>query len=105
MDDQQHMRASDHDRQEVVDRLGAALQDGRLNMEEYVDRMGLAYQAVTYGDLALLGTDLAAAGPVATREPAAGGPRPDPCRPGRPDPAFQRGRSRPWGRDPVLPAG
>ena len=58
------MRASDRDRQEVVDRLRAGLEDGRLTMEEYVDRMGRAYQAVTYGDLAPLSADLPAAPPV-----------------------------------------
>ena len=30
MDDRQKMRNSDHDRQEVVDRLSGALEDGRL---------------------------------------------------------------------------
>ena len=58
------MRASDRDRQEVVDRLRAGLEDGRLTMEEYVDRMGRAYQAVTYGDLAPLSADLPTANPV-----------------------------------------
>jgi isoaspartyl peptidase/L-asparaginase-like protein (Ntn-hydrolase superfamily) len=54
MDDQQKMRASDRDRQQVVDRLRRALEDGRLTMEEYVDRMEAAYQAATYGELAPL---------------------------------------------------
>ena len=68
------MRASDRDRQEVVDRLRAGLEDGRLTMEEYVDRMGRAYQAVTYGDLAPLSADLPPANPVAGTA-AAGGAR------------------------------
>jgi hypothetical protein len=68
MDDRQKMRASDHDRQEVVDRLRGAVDDGRLTMDEYVDRMGRAYQAVTHGDLAPLHADLPAAAPVARRE-------------------------------------
>src|SRR5262249_41568287 len=70
MDDQQHMRASDADRQEVVDRLATALEEGRLKMEEYAERMGLAYEAVTYGDLAALSADLAEAGPGTKREGA-----------------------------------
>jgi hypothetical protein len=70
MDDRQQMRASDHDRQEVVDRLRGALEDGRLKMDEYVDRVGLAYQAVTYGDLAPLYADLPVAGALTMREPA-----------------------------------
>jgi DUF1707 SHOCT-like domain len=62
MDDRLKMRASDDDRQEVVDRLRGGLADGRLKMDEFEDRMGLAYQAVTYGDLAPLCADLPAAG-------------------------------------------
>jgi hypothetical protein len=62
MDGRQKMRASDRDRQEVVDRLRSAMQDGRLQMDEFVDRVGLAYQAVTYGDLAPLCADLPASG-------------------------------------------
>jgi hypothetical protein len=58
MDDRLHLRASDQDRQQVVDRLRGALADGRLTMDEYLDRMGRAYQAVTYGDLAPLCADL-----------------------------------------------
>jgi hypothetical protein len=62
MDGRQGMRASDHDRQEVVDRMRDAMQDGRLQMDEFVDRMGRAYQAVTYGDLAPLDADLPPSG-------------------------------------------
>ena len=76
MDDQQRMRASDHDRQEVVDRLRGALVDGRLTVDEFGDRVGLAYQAVTYGDLARLYADLPAVGSKTGREaaPPATGP-------------------------------
>src|SRR5260370_26304346 len=61
MDVRQKIRASDHDRQEVVNLLRTGLEDGRLTMEEYVDRVGLAYQAVTYADLVPLEADLPAA--------------------------------------------
>jgi hypothetical protein len=71
MDDTQTMRASDRDRQDVVDRLGAAVADGRLRMDEYKERMELAYQAVTYGDLAPLCGDLPASGSVAERDTVA----------------------------------
>jgi hypothetical protein len=70
MDNRQHIRASDAGRQEVVDRLAAALAEGRLKMDEYAERMGLAYEAVTYGDLAALSADLPEAGRVAKREAA-----------------------------------
>jgi DUF1707 SHOCT-like domain len=70
MSDRELMRASDADRQQVVDRLRAALEDGRLKMEEFTERMGLAYQAVTYGDLAKLVADLPPASPVTEPRPA-----------------------------------
>jgi hypothetical protein len=70
MDDRQKMRASDHDRQEVVDRLRGALVDGRLMMDEFEDRVGLAYQAATYSDLAPLHADLPAVGSKTEQEAA-----------------------------------
>jgi Domain of unknown function (DUF1707) len=86
MDAQLTIRASDHDRQQVVDRLRSAVADGRLTVDEYVDRMGRAYQAVTYGDLAPLFADLPADGsasPVVERAAApAGGQVAGPGRPG-----------------------
>lgn len=60
--DRMAMRACDQDRQQVVDRLRAGLEDGRLKTEEYMERMALAYQAVTYADLAPLDADLPADG-------------------------------------------
>jgi hypothetical protein len=77
MGDQQRMRASDRDRQQAVERLRSALEDGRLTMDEYMDRMGSAYQAVTYGDLVPLCADLPASSPVtAGPETAARAPAP-----------------------------
>jgi hypothetical protein len=70
MNGTQQLRASDQDRQQVVDRLRAAVGDGRLQMDEYMDRMGRAYQAVTLADLAPLCADLPASAPVAERDPA-----------------------------------
>jgi Domain of unknown function (DUF1707) len=64
------MRASDDERQQVVERLRAGIEDGRLTMEEYVERAGRAYQAVTYGDLAPLYADLPGLAPE-QRKPAA----------------------------------
>src|SRR6266704_6625230 len=64
MVNQQKMRASDRDRQQVVDRLRSALEDGRLTMDECVERMEAAYKAATYGDLAPLCADLPASTPV-----------------------------------------
>jgi DUF1707 SHOCT-like domain len=71
MDDRPSMRASDADRQEVIERLRTALDEGRLKMDEYLERMGQASEAVTYGDLAPLYADLPESGSVARLEPAA----------------------------------
>jgi hypothetical protein len=59
------MRASDADRERVVERLRTALQEGRLDLGEYDERMQRAYAAKTYGDLDGLLTDLPVAQPPA----------------------------------------
>ena len=75
-DKRQRMRASDSERQAVVEVLNRALDDGRLKMDEYVERMEKAYEAVTIGDLELLhddlpmGADTHAPAPVAPAAPA-----------------------------------
>ena len=79
MGDERKMRASDRDRQQVVERLRRALEDGRLTMEEYVDRMETAYRAATYGDLAPLCADLPAANPATAEPPAAAIPAAPPA--------------------------
>ena len=74
------MRASSADRERAVDVLKAGFTEGRLTQDEYNDRMGRAYAARTYGDLAALTADLPAgaaplpAWPVpAYQPPPAGG--------------------------------
>jgi hypothetical protein len=71
MADHEKMRASDADRQEVIQRLRTALDEGRLKMDEYLDRMGQASEAVTYGELTPLYADLPASSPVVRPGPAA----------------------------------
>ena len=56
--DPMHMRAADADRQKIADRLKAALDEGRLSLHEYDDRVGQAYAARTYADLMGLVSDL-----------------------------------------------
>ena len=56
------MRVSDAERQVAADRLRAAMGEGRLDLLEYDNRLGLAYQAVTYADLDKFFTDLPAHG-------------------------------------------
>ena len=79
MDDRPDMRASDAERQDVVERLRAALGDGRLKMDEYVERMGRAYEAVTHGDLVPLCRDLPETTTPAPARPAAPAPAPVPA--------------------------
>jgi hypothetical protein len=83
MEHRPDMRASDTDRQEVVDRLRSALDEGRLKIDEYLERMSSAYQAVTYGELAPLCADLPETGSVTAKREAA------PPAPAAPAPAAQ----------------
>jgi hypothetical protein len=52
------LRASDDDRERVVEVLAAAVGDGRLTLEEHSQRVQRAYEARTLGELATLTTDL-----------------------------------------------
>jgi hypothetical protein len=62
------MRAADNDRQAVADRLKSALDEGRLDLHEYDDRLQRAYAAKTYGELERLTTDLPVYQQVARQE-------------------------------------
>ncbi len=53
-------RAADADRDAVAERLRIAAADGRIELEELDERLGQAYRAKTYGDLAVLVADLPA---------------------------------------------
>lgn len=57
----EEMRAGDSDRQAVADKLKQALDEGRLDLAEYDERLQQAYAAKTYGDLKGLLDDLPAA--------------------------------------------
>lgn len=52
------LRASDADRERIVEQLRQHTADGRLTMEEFDQRMSAAYAAKTYGELAELTRDL-----------------------------------------------
>jgi Domain of unknown function (DUF1707)/Domain of unknown function (DUF4190) len=73
---QASMRAASADRERAVDVLKAGFAEGRLTQDEYNDRMGRAYAARTYGELAALTADL----------PAGASPMPMPA---WPVPAYQ----------------
>ena len=71
-----HMRASDADRERVIDALKTAFVQGRLNQSELTERTGHALQSRTYGELVV-----ATAGIPARRTPTP--PRPRPAAPAR----------------------
>jgi len=52
------IRASDHDREHVVEILRAQYTEGRLTLAEFDDRMAAAYESKTWGDLLDLTSDL-----------------------------------------------
>ncbi|MGW0763978.1 DUF1707 SHOCT-like domain-containing protein [Streptomyces sp. NPDC002676] len=59
------LRASDADRERVAEVLRDALAGGRLDMEEFEERLEAAYKARTYAELTPLTRDLPAAGAAA----------------------------------------
>lgn len=62
--DPSQMRISDADRQRVADVLRDAAAEGRIDLDELEERLELAWQAKTYGELVPITGDLHAAGPV-----------------------------------------
>ena len=52
------MRAADADRHQIAEQLKTALDEGRLTLGEYDDRVGEAYAARTYAELLRLVADL-----------------------------------------------
>ncbi|MGW2861596.1 DUF1707 SHOCT-like domain-containing protein [Streptomyces sp. NPDC001205] len=64
------MRASDAERERVAESLRDAVAEGRLDMEEFEQRLEAAYTARTHGELEPLVRDLPAPGTVAPAAPA-----------------------------------
>lgn len=79
--DQAHLRAGDADRQRVADRLRRAVDEGRLTVFEYDERLAAAYAARTYGELTKVTADLpedvapVLSAPEQPEPPARRGPR------------------------------
>ncbi|HEY8986695.1 MAG TPA: DUF1707 domain-containing protein [Streptomyces sp.] len=63
-DNAPELRASDADRERVVEVLRDALAEGRLDMEEFEERLETTYKARTYGELAPITRDLPTPGGV-----------------------------------------
>lgn len=74
-DDVPELRASDADRERVAEVLRDALAEGRLDMEEFEERLDATYKARTYGELTPITRDLPTT-PIAVnmvKEPAPSG--------------------------------
>ncbi|MFI2432466.1 DUF1707 domain-containing protein [Streptomyces sp. NPDC018693] len=70
-DELPELRASDADRERVAEVLRDALAEGRLDMEEFEERLEATYRARTYGELTPLTRDLPAGPKVdMTKHPA-----------------------------------
>ncbi|WP_246170440.1 DUF1707 SHOCT-like domain-containing protein [Pseudonocardia hierapolitana] len=69
--DRSRMRISDADRAATAERLRIALDEGRLDLSEYDDRVRSAYAATTYGELEPITADLPPVTVPAVAQPAA----------------------------------
>jgi hypothetical protein len=66
----EQLRASHEDRDRVIDVLRVAAGDGRLTAEELDERLEAAFSARTYGELAVLTSDLPAGSQAPAQPPA-----------------------------------
>ena len=89
--DRDQLRAGDGDRQAVADKLKTALDEGRLDLGEYDERLQRTYSAKTYGDLQGLVTDLPGPVPVAHSQVQPLGSEPPVVQP-----AASKGGMPPW---------
>ncbi|MFK0155317.1 DUF1707 domain-containing protein [Streptomyces sp. NPDC090493] len=69
-DDAPELRASDADRERVAEILRDALAEGRLDMEEFEERLEATYKARTYGELTPITRDLPSTPTVSLTKPA-----------------------------------
>jgi hypothetical protein len=74
MADDDHLRASDAEREALVDALRGHAAQGRLTTEELEERTGAAYAATTRGELVALRRDLPEAGAAVARAPVPAAP-------------------------------
>jgi hypothetical protein len=84
MDQRDRLRAADSDREAVVERLRTALSEGRLELQEFDERVAEAYRAKTYADLDQLLADLPGVAPVSRSQLAPAPPRVVPVPPAAP---------------------
>ncbi|WP_414685456.1 DUF1707 SHOCT-like domain-containing protein [Micromonospora robiginosa] len=95
MDGQREMRAADRDREAIAERLRVALEEGRLGLHEYDERLARTYGARTYGELDEVVADLPGPAPAERSAVVPAAPLRRPPRPRRPPAARRPGRRRP----------
>ncbi|MFB9237454.1 DUF1707 domain-containing protein [Plantactinospora siamensis] len=97
MNSRSDMRASDADREAVAEQLRGALNEGRLDLREYDERLQRTYAARTYGDLDGLLTDLPGTVPPQRSQVARPQP-PEPPAPAAPegDAGTRQAATRGW---------
>jgi len=91
----EEMRAGDADRQAVADRLKTALDEGRLDLNEYDERLQKTYAAKTYADLDGLLDDLPGTVPP-QRSQVAAYQAPQPATPPAPEPVERSHNPLSW---------
>jgi hypothetical protein len=69
MTPRERMRAADADREAVVERLREAVSEGRLDLDEFDQRLSRAYSAKTYGELDRVLADLPGPAPSLRPQP------------------------------------
>ncbi|MGY0004270.1 DUF1707 SHOCT-like domain-containing protein [Micromonospora sp. I033] len=94
MDGRSGMRAADADREVTAERLRVALEEGRLDLHEYDERLGRAYGAKTYADLDAVVADLPGPAPAQRATVAPAPPAPTPVAGDGPVVGTGRGRRR-----------
>ncbi|ANH38481.1 hypothetical protein I601_2053 [Nocardioides dokdonensis FR1436] len=76
--DRGRLRVSHADRERVAEVLREAAGDGRLDLDELDERLGLTWQAKTYADLVPITVDLQAGGALTSPPPGPGSRAPVP---------------------------
>ncbi|MFE9954533.1 DUF1707 domain-containing protein [Micromonospora sp. NPDC005299] len=94
MDGRSGMRAADADREATAERLRVALEEGRLGLHEYDERLVRAYGAKTYADLDEVVADLPGPAPAQRAAVAPAPPPPSPVTAEHGGPVVGAGRSR-----------
>ncbi|WP_413231969.1 DUF1707 SHOCT-like domain-containing protein [Micromonospora rifamycinica] len=99
MDGRERMRAADTDREATAERLRVALEEGRLDLHEYDERLQQTYGAKTYAELDTVLADLPGPASAQRSALAPAGPGPGaPPGPVDPDPTAVAGQRATPGR-------